>query len=262
MLIPHVKKGATKEYFIKFKGSSYLPRRILITKVFVDEKNPQNSFMEGHYIGDDPFCAKLHDIEKLYEPVSNVEMFTMWTNWQSMMRIDLDEAEKVRLQIVNTLKKRSYVQYGAGKFEAYDYAKMYAIRTDIKSENFAFEIGKSYETNEGKIVKVLGRTETIGYECLICDDGAYRYDRSTELPHYSDKGRGTGTSAELMDPRNFVHSLYGNRYILAKEYCDKHNVDFAELSAGGLDNNVRKLLLSYKDYLTTIDKKLVWEELL
>lgn len=66
---------------------------------------------------------------------------------------------------------------------------------------FRFEIGRSYETQAGDIVKVLGRTETKGYECLICSDGKHRYDRSTG--NGSDSGRVTGTAHDYSCPDNF-----------------------------------------------------------
>jgi len=65
---------------------------------------------------------------------------------------------------------------------------------------FKFEIGKEYETQDGKMVKVLGRTKIPGYECLECSDGKYRYDRSYNS---SDAGRCTGTEHDYSCPHNF-----------------------------------------------------------
>lgn len=65
---------------------------------------------------------------------------------------------------------------------------------------FKFEVGKSYETQAGETVLVLGRTNTKGYECLECSDGRYRYDRST---HNTDAGRCTGTDFDYSYPHNF-----------------------------------------------------------
>lgn len=69
--------------------------------------------------------------------------------------------------------------------------------------NFKFEVGKTYKTQEGEMVKVLDRTKTKGYECLICSDGIARYDRSTSS---SDAGRVTGTSFDYSCPQNFVRA--------------------------------------------------------
>lgn len=65
---------------------------------------------------------------------------------------------------------------------------------------FTFRIGKTYKTQAGKRVKVIGRTRTKGYECLNCSDGKYRYDRSTTK---SDAGRVTGTAHDYSCPHNF-----------------------------------------------------------
>jgi ribosomal protein L3 len=72
---------------------------------------------------------------------------------------------------------------------------------DDRHVPFTFEIGRSYLTQEGEWVTVLGRTETRGYECLICSDNIHRYDRST---HSSDAGRCTGSPHDYSDPRNFM----------------------------------------------------------
>lgn len=65
---------------------------------------------------------------------------------------------------------------------------------------FKFEVGKEYETQEGSMVKVLGRTDLKGYECLMCSDGVHRYDRSDSN---LDAGRVTGTNFDYSYPLNF-----------------------------------------------------------
>lgn len=69
---------------------------------------------------------------------------------------------------------------------------------------FQFEIGQEYQTQSGEIVKVLGRTNLIGYECLICSDKKHRYDRSTES---DDAGRVTGTNHDYSCPDNFRRNI-------------------------------------------------------
>ncbi len=59
---------------------------------------------------------------------------------------------------------------------------------------------KEYETQCGKKVTVLGRTNGIGYECLECSDGIFRYDRSTSS---EDAGRCTATNFDYSYPHNF-----------------------------------------------------------
>lgn len=68
---------------------------------------------------------------------------------------------------------------------------------------FMFKIGQAYTTQAGDTVTVLGRTELVGYECLVCSDGRHRYDRST---HSADAGRCTGTDHEYTSPHNFVRA--------------------------------------------------------
>lgn len=67
-------------------------------------------------------------------------------------------------------------------------------------KKFKFTIGHTYKTQRGKRVKVLGRTRSVGYECLNCSDGKYRYDRSTTD---SDAGRVTATAHDYSCPDNF-----------------------------------------------------------
>lgn len=64
---------------------------------------------------------------------------------------------------------------------------------------FMFDVGREYETQAGEKVTVLGRTDVVGYECLQCSDGRYRYDRSTTS---SDAGRCTGTAHDYSCPHN------------------------------------------------------------
>lgn len=101
--------------------------------------------------------------------------------------------------------------------EKFDYDKMYEM-LDIDDSKFSYEIGKEYPLQNGSIVKILGRTETIGYECLICSDGKYRYDRSTNPVC---DGRCTGTCTEFTNEFNLMNDSYGNRYELHKEFLDK-----------------------------------------
>lgn len=72
--------------------------------------------------------------------------------------------------------------------------------------SFMFEVGKEYETQEGAKVMVLSRTDLVGYECLECSDGRYRYDRSTNS---LDAGRCTGTDHDYSYPHNFKRADRG-----------------------------------------------------
>lgn len=69
---------------------------------------------------------------------------------------------------------------------------------------FMFEVGNTYKTQAGYEVTVLGRDDKHrSYECLICSDGKYRYDRSS---HSVDAGRCTGTAHDYSCPDNLVRA--------------------------------------------------------
>jgi len=67
-----------------------------------------------------------------------------------------------------------------------------------------FELGKTYMTNAGVAVKIVGVVDTKGYECVQGDDfgddpkGGHRYNRPGDL------GRCTGTDHDGSDPRNLI----------------------------------------------------------
>ena len=69
--------------------------------------------------------------------------------------------------------------------------------------SFKYTVGQRYRTQSGVTVEVLGRTKTLGYECLICSDEKRRYDRSD---HSEDAGRVTGTPHDYSCPDNFARS--------------------------------------------------------
>lgn len=76
-------------------------------------------------------------------------------------------------------------------------------------QTFMFEVGKTYETLEGKQVEVGGRFGPMGYETLQCSDGVFRYDRST---HSEDAGRCTGTAHEYTYRKNLVRADKSSQY--------------------------------------------------
>ena len=70
------------------------------------------------------------------------------------------------------------------------------------AKKFEYEVGKSYRTQEGGVVRIVSRhTELRNYETVLGDDGAHRYDRSESK---SDTGRVTGTAHDYSYPMNFV----------------------------------------------------------
>ena len=70
----------------------------------------------------------------------------------------------------------------------------------MSEPGFMFQMRGEYETQAGKIVRVIGRTTIAGHECLQCSDGMYRYDR---MGQPADAGRVTGTDHDYSYPHNF-----------------------------------------------------------
>ena len=70
------------------------------------------------------------------EPVDNLEMFKMYSNWLSFYRKgvhqDLAFAKQIAEQINETIKKRSYVMYGAGSWIDYDFNKLKEVITSLE----------------------------------------------------------------------------------------------------------------------------------
>ena len=64
---------------------------------------------------------------KVIEPVDNLEMFKMYINWLNFKREGLHQdlvfAKQIAEKIINILKERSYVMYGAGSWVDYDFRK-------------------------------------------------------------------------------------------------------------------------------------------
>jgi hypothetical protein len=91
-------------------------------------------------------------------------------------------------------------------------AVLMQYRPDINMKgDFQFEVGKTYLTRGGKLVKIINKTDTKGYECVQGNDmnpeTGYRYSRSTGT---ADQGRCTGSPGdspnnllpiEVIDPR-------------------------------------------------------------
>lgn len=224
------------EYIIKYMNGAYMKsERVIVTK-------NSNDFVEYISISDpidqDDSILDKKLLDQVIEPVSSVEMFQMWTNYNSLkLKVSEEEIKVLRNQITESLKLRSYVAYGKGKFEPFDYKKMYEIRTDIDKSNFLYEVGKSYRTQSNNLVRVLGRTDLKGYECLICDDGIYRYDRSTGISN-GDDGRVTGSCHEYTHPSNFVKLELANRYLLREEFEASNIKTYREFL---LKNNVKQI---------------------
>jgi hypothetical protein len=91
------------------------------------------------------------------------------------------------------------VSMSAGVAEAFNWTSLEEA-AKIATQ-YRFQVGNTYTTLEGKEVKVVARVDELkGYECVLGDDGAHRYDRSTSD---SDAGRCTGTDHNFTHPQNF-----------------------------------------------------------
>lgn len=100
-------------------------------------------------------------------------------------------------------------------------------RPDIDmAGNFQFQVGSTYPTRGGKLVTIISKSESTGYECVQGDDatrpqGGYRYSRSTGT---GDQGRATGSRGdcelnllpiEITDPR--ITGAAGHRELLERK---------------------------------------------
>lgn len=195
------------EYLVETNAP--FPHRVVVNKIQYDKQ--KINFTLICYRDNDPsdLITIMNDqIINVIEPINSIEVFQMWIKYNSLVnKIPKIESEKLRDQITETFKMRSYVMFGNKKLEPYDYKNMYALRTDIDSHNFVIEVGETYLTQDDKHVRILGRTDTKGYECLICDDGIYRYDRSTNNDCV---GRTTGSRHDYSDPRNLKKNVQTN----------------------------------------------------
>ncbi len=117
-----------------------------------------------------------------------------------------------------------------------DVSCLLKYRPDIDmTGDFQFEVGKTYPTRGGKLVTIIGKTDTKGYECVQGDDMepqlGYRYCRSTGT---SDHGRSTGgpgdnpnnlLPVEIVDPRiigtYFDPDVLAERVVRMEEWLDR-----------------------------------------
>ena len=77
--------------------------------------------------------TKIYSVEEMnnfisvIEPVDNTEFFSMYINWLNFKREGLHQdsvfAKQIAEKIINILKERSYVMYGAGSWGDYDFRK-------------------------------------------------------------------------------------------------------------------------------------------
>ena len=70
------------------------------------------------------FSDFLKTFPKIYECVTNTEVFIMYTNWNNFKKEGIHQdtsfADKIRRDVLNTLKLRCTVTEGTGKLEDFD----------------------------------------------------------------------------------------------------------------------------------------------
>lgn len=212
MEIKHMNTLSIGTEIIANMGKYNLPTRIVIKDIRINEID---------YMEDNKLCTeKLCDIKNIKYPITSNQVREMYDKWFNDKTIDY----------TNEFSSLSYCQYGDEKFEANEYRMMYEMRTDINTSNFLYNVGDSYELQNGTQVTVLGRTDMKNYECLICSDGIYRYDRSNTRC-IIESGRVTGSCIEYTDHLNILNKEIGNRFKYKSEYMKLHNLD--EMTLGG-----------------------------
>ena len=128
-----------KEYILQYDNHNV---RIIITKVTTLADDSKQVFYKDCNT-DIEYDFNLRDKQtflKIIEPVSCTEMFTMYVNWNNFYKKgpmqDLDYASNLHKSIFNTLFYRSFIKYGSGKFEDYDYLCLKTVLSDWSVEVF------------------------------------------------------------------------------------------------------------------------------
>jgi len=187
------------------------------------------------------------------EPVSATEMFQMHTNYMNFYRKgpfqDLRYAQELRQKIVNTLKERRYVIHGAGKFEPFDYKLMYAIRNDIDSGLYQFEVGSTYTLQNGESITIIARDN---YR-VLGSDNIWRYDTCNEQYRLNLRhGLCVNTSWEFLDGRNIINAELGNRFELIQEFKAEYGYSDPDIKLIGNTTRINEV---YDDYFKFLKSK-------
>lgn len=184
------------------------------------------------------------------EPVSATEMFQMHTNYMNFYRKgalqDLRYAQEIRQIIINTLKERRYIIHGSGKFEPFDYRLMHDIRNDIDSGLYHFEVGETYQLQNGDSVTIIARD----HQKVLGSDNIWRYDvcdeRIMNMYHY---GLCIGSSWEFIDAKNIINDKIGNRHQLIQDFKAEYGYSDKDIKNIGKFINVNDIYQKYLDFL-------------
>ena len=116
------------EYLIEIFPQHFF--RLICTKITKNPKGEIESYTFKNPATNETFIYKIEEANKfitVIEPVDNLEMFKMYINWLNFKREGLHQdsvfAKQIAEKIINILKERSYVMYGAGSWVDYDFRK-------------------------------------------------------------------------------------------------------------------------------------------
>ena len=131
------------EYLIEIFPQHFF--RLICTKITKNPKGEIESYTFKNPATNETFIYKIEEVNKfitVIEPVDNLEMFKMYSNWLSFYRKgihqDLAFAKQIAEQINETIKKRSYVMYGAGSWIDYDFNKLKEVITSLEYDTNQF----------------------------------------------------------------------------------------------------------------------------
>ena len=116
------------EYLIEIFSQHFF--RLICTKITKNPKGEIESYTFNNPVTNETSTYLVKETNrflKVIEPVDNLEMFKMYINWLNFKREGLHQdsvfAKQIAEKIINVLKERSYVMYGAGSWVDYDFRK-------------------------------------------------------------------------------------------------------------------------------------------
>ena len=125
------------EYLIEIFPQHFF--RLICTKITKNPKGEIESYTFKNPATNETSIYKIEEANKfitVIEPVDNLEMFKMYSNWLNFYRKGIHQnlvfAKQIAEQINETIKKRSYVIYGAGSWINYDFNKLKEVITSLE----------------------------------------------------------------------------------------------------------------------------------
>ena len=126
-----------KEYYIEVSPKLFIKH--VCKKIKKNTKGEIISYsFTNPVIENSKYDFTIEETEKFLtvkEPVENDTFFIMYINWLNFRRSgfhqNLEVANKIRTNIINTLKERSIVLYGAGAFIQYDFNNRDKLIEDV-----------------------------------------------------------------------------------------------------------------------------------